>query len=227
MAGLLAPHAVTLIALLGSGDRRVRELVRAGAELAEEIGVDGIGWAELFAAVDDSASAPALQQRRRDDYALAAGSDAGPGIAAAIGRGVASINWAAVPPGIFDAAEDTVDWRVTAAGPTVIAEVRAALIGPHPATDITVRVRSGNVTGTAALDARGRAAVALFDRRQHALTESEAWDHDWPSTSVVVGADVSEPREIRDRIRRWVRARLDEPPQDAFLAEILAAESSY
>ncbi|QLL07234.1 hypothetical protein [Mycobacterium vicinigordonae] len=225
-AALLAPHAAALTAHLGTSDRRVRELVRASAELADEIGVDGSGWPELSAALDNSANAPAVPSGRQDDYALAAGSDAAPGTAA-IGRGVASINWAAVPPGIFDAAEDTVEWRVAVSGPTVIAVVRAAVIGPHPATDIAVRVQSGDVAGTAALDARGGAVVALVDAQGRALLESDAWNHDWPPTSVVVGAGVSEAREIRDQIRQWVRTRLDQPPQDAFLAEILAAESTY
>jgi hypothetical protein len=59
------------------------------------------------------------------------------------------------------------------------------------------------------------------------MTESAAWDHDWAATVVIVGADTTETRETRERIRRWVHARLDRPPGDAFLAEILASESAY
>jgi hypothetical protein len=44
---------------------------------------------------------------------------------------------------------------------------------------------------------------------------------------VIIGADVTESRETRERVRRWARVRLDQPPNDAFLAEILAGESSY
>jgi len=44
---------------------------------------------------------------------------------------------------------------------------------------------------------------------------------------VVVGADRSELRETRERVRGWAQARLDPPAADAFLAEILAGESSY
>lgn len=229
VAGLLAPHATALTAHLATDDPRVRELVRTGSELAEEVGVDGEGWAELAVAVQDSSLAETFPTvpTRQDDYALAAGADAGPRTGAAIGRGVASINWAAVPPGVFDAAEDTVEWSVQATGPAVVAVVRAAVIGPGPATDIAVRVGSGEVGGSGALDAGGRATVPLLDAQRQALTESAAWNQDWPATSVVVGAPVGEPREVRERIRRWVRTRLDQPPPDAFLAEILAAESSY
>ncbi|ETW22662.1 hypothetical protein [Mycobacterium gastri] len=227
VAGLLTPHAAALLSHLRTDDRRVLELVRAGARLADEAGLDGIDWSELSAAVDDSAVVATLPSGRRDDYALAAGADAAPPGAATIGRGVASINWGAVPPGIFDAAEDTVDWSVEAAGPGVAAVIRAAVVGPDPPTDIPVRVHSGEVSGAGALDAGGRATVSLVDAQQRALTESAAWNHDWRTTSVVIGADVEESRHTRDRVRRWVRARVDRPPADAFLAEILAGESAY
>jgi hypothetical protein len=194
------------------------------------VGLDGAGWAELSVAVQDSSLAVAMPTGRRDDYALAAGSDTGPRTGAAIGRGVASINWGAVAPGIFDAAEDTVEWSVQPGDPAVpgvIAVVRAAVIGPDPATDVAVRVRSGAVTGAGTLDSGGRATVPLIDAQHGALTESAAWNHDWLATSVTIGADITEAREARERARGWVRARLDQPPEDAFLAEILAAESSY
>jgi len=231
VTGLLAPHATTLIGYLQADDARVRELVRAGAELADEAGMDDEGWAELTAALEDSSVVSDLGLGRRDDYALAAGADSGPRGAAPIGRGVASISWSAVPPGIFDAAEDTVDWSVDPAGPAVVAVVRAALIGPDPATGIAVRVRSGAVSGDGALDADGSATLPLVDAQRRPMPESSAWDHDWPSTSVIVGAEASEPREVRDRVRRWARARLDQPgdrgADKAFLAEVLAGESAY
>lgn len=227
VAGLLAPHAATLITHARTSDPRVRDLVRAGAELADEFGVAGIGWPELSMAVDDSSAAPPQPTGRQDDYALAAGADGNPIGSAAIARGVASINWAAVPPGIFDAAEDTVSWSVEAAGPAVVAVVRAAVIGPDPATGVPVQVRSGDVRGTGALESNGRATLPMVDAAQRPVTESAAWNHDWPTTSVVIGADLAESRLTRDRIRSWARARLDRPPDDAFLAEILAAESAY
>jgi hypothetical protein len=44
---------------------------------------------------------------------------------------------------------------------------------------------------------------------------------------VTVGADVDESPRTRQRVRDFARARLAAPPGDAFLAEILAAESDY
>ena len=86
------------------------------------------------------------------------------------------------------------DWSVDPAGPAVVAVVRAALIGPDPATGIAVRVRSGAVSGDGALDADGSATLPLVDAQRRPMPESAAWDHDWPATSVIVGAPISEPR---------------------------------
>jgi hypothetical protein len=230
VAELLAPHAPALIVHVRDDDARIRALARSGAELADEVGVDGIGWTELLATLDDSSAFPDAPTRRRDDYALAAGADAGPRGAPPIARGVASINWVGVPARIFDAAEDTVDWYVEATSTAVVAVVRAAVIGPDPASSVTVLVRSGAVGGSGALDADGHATLPLVDTEQQPLTESAAWDHDWTNTSVIIGADLSEPRETRERVRRWARARLDaaaDPASQAFLAEILAGESTY
>jgi hypothetical protein len=233
VAELLAPHGRALITHLGGGDPRVLDLVRAGAGLAEEVGMEGTGWPELFAALEDSNTALVLPSGRRDDYALAAGADRGPRGVAPIARGVASINWSAVPPGIFDAGENTVDWSVEMAGSAVVAVVRAAVIGPRPATGVEVRLRSGAVSGAGVLGADGRATLPLSDAEGRPMTESAAWDQDWPATSVVIGAEVaevSETPETRERVRRWVRARLDrpaDPRNQAFLAEVLASESAY
>ncbi|OBH07237.1 hypothetical protein [Mycobacterium sp. E1747] len=227
VAGLLAPHAATLGAHIADGDPRALDLVRAGATLAEELGVDGPGWPELFAALDDSAVVLPFPAGRRDDYALAAGANAGPRSPAQIARGVASVRWGGVPPGIFDAGENTVDWTIEVAGAAVVALVRVAVIGPDAPTGIGVRLRSGTISGTGALDADGRATLTLSDAGQRPLSESAAWDHDWSAASVLVGAETTESADTRERVRRWARARLDRPADDAFLAEILAAESAY
>lgn len=224
---LLAPHAAALISHASSDDSRVVSLVRAGAGLADEIGTDGDDWSELIGAVDDSRLIPRLPSDRRDDYALAAGAGVGPRGAGAIARGVASIAWSAVPPAIFDAGENTVEWHIEAGGAAVVAVVQAAVIGPEPASGIAVRLRSATIDGTGALDAAGRATLPLEDGQGRALTESAAWDHDWSATSVVVGAETPESAETRERVRGWARERLDLPPRDAFLAEILASESAY
>ncbi len=229
VAELLQPHAPALSVYVRADDARIRDLVRAGAELADEAGVDGRGWPELYAALDDSDAVAAVPTGRRDDYALAAGTDAGARGAAPIARGVASISWGAVPPRIFDAAEDTAEWQVEVAGTTVVAVVRAAVVGPDPATGVPVRIWSGSdgpITASGALSPDGRTTLPLLVA-QRPLTETAAWNHDWADTSVVVGADVEESRETRERVRRWVRARLGRPAEDTFLAEILAGESTY
>jgi hypothetical protein len=230
---LLAPHAAALLTSLGADDPRLRDLARAGAGLADEVGMEGIGWPELFDALDDSSVIWEVPTGRRDDYALAAGSDAGPRAASSIATGVASVDWAAVPPAIFDAAENTVDWSVETAGPAVVAVVRAAVIGPDPATGISVRMQSGAVGGDGTLDAAGRATLALVDAQHRPISETAAWNQDWAPTSVLIGAEISgaaESTEARQRVRRWARARLNgtaDPANQAFLAEIVAAESAY
>jgi len=44
---------------------------------------------------------------------------------------------------------------------------------------------------------------------------------------VTVGTEVEERPETRERIRDFARARLRAPAADAFLAEVLVAESDY
>jgi hypothetical protein len=44
---------------------------------------------------------------------------------------------------------------------------------------------------------------------------------------VLDAAEVEESRHTRDRLRRFARDRLQNPPDDAFLAELVAAESDY
>jgi hypothetical protein len=229
---LLAPHAPALITHVQGGDRRILDLVRAGAGLADEVGIDEAGWPELYAALDDSSTAAELAQPggRQDDYALAAGAGDQPRASVPIARGIAAITWTAVPPATFDAGENSIDWSVEVSGAAVVAVVRAAVIGPDPATGVAVQLRSGAISGSGALDADGRATLPLIDGQQRPVPESAAWDHDWSATSVTIGDPLSgatETRETRERVRRWARARLDRPADDAFLAEILAAESDY
>jgi hypothetical protein len=213
VVGLLRPHAATLSAHLLGGDPRVIELVRTCAELADDVGV-AFGEADRV-------------PQRRDDYALAAGPDSGRNPASAIATGADSVNWAGVPPGIFEAAERTVGWRVEAADGFAKAVVRVELSGHGPASGIEVRLRSSDLGGAGVLDADGVAAFPVVDRQQQPVTESAAWDHDWRSAAVTVGADVQESPHTRERIRDFARARMRGPARDAYLAEVLAAESDY
>jgi hypothetical protein len=213
VASLLRPHAAALGAHLHRGDPRVIDLVQACADLADDVGV-------AFVEAD-------VMPRRRDDYALAAGPDVGLRGSDVIATGAGSVSWGAVPPGIFDAAENTIDWRVEAADGSAKAIVSVQLSGLGLASGIAVRLRSGVLRGEGVLDADGVSTFALVDGQRQRVTESAAWDHDWRSTTAAVGADVHESPQMRQRIRDFARARLREPAGDAFLAEVLAAESDY
>jgi hypothetical protein len=219
---LLAPHRSSLLAHQRSGDPRVIDLVRACTDLANQVGA----WdpSEWLGEPEDSSV------RRRDDYALAAGADSGGSTAAAIAGGVGSVNWTAVPPGVFDAADGTIEWSIEMAGAAAVMLVRVAPLGPASPIGIPVSVSSGTVSGTGVLDADGHATLPLTDDGHLALAEGPAWNHDWSTTTVTAGADLPESvdaAEVRQRIRTCARRRLASPGADAFLAEMLAAESDY
>lgn len=204
ITGLLRPHRKPLATHLRSGDPRVIELVESCAELAD--------WPDV--------AEPLSADRHRDDYALAAGA-VNASRTGVIASGSASISWGAVPPRVFDAAEDTVDWFISADGNGgAVASVRTVLSAP--AGGIAVRLRCGDVAADSSLDENGAATMSL------AMREAAAWNHDWDPTVVSVGAgDVAETPEVRDRIRMFARSRLAVAADDAFLAEVLAAESDY
>jgi hypothetical protein len=212
IGSLLAPHVSALQDHAHHGDPRIIELVRACMDLAEDIGI---------ATTHEPTAHP-----RRDDYALAAGNGRSQS-GGAVATGTASMNWSAVPPGIFDAAENTVDWRVDLSGPDANALVRTELAGMGSAAGISVHLRSGPFSGAGILDAGGAARFQLLDPDNRSIGETAAWNHDWRMTRVTIGADVEESADIRQRVRAFARARLTQPGADAFLAEILAAESDY
>jgi hypothetical protein len=212
VAEVLRPHVAALAAHVHEGDPRIVELVEKCTELADDVGI-----------LLDSPP----QAVRRADYALAAGGDIGRTTSTTVATGVGSVQWSAVPSGIFDAAENTVDWSVESAGPEVTATVRVALSGWGSPNGITVRLRCGPFGGDSVLGADGRAVFPVVDSDQQSISESAAWDHDWRTTTLAIGADVAESAQTRDRIRDFARSRLASPADDAYLAEILAAESDY
>jgi hypothetical protein len=218
--GLLAPHRVALSALEDGGDPRVVDVVRACVDLADDAGA----WsADVDVAVSGAVAG------RREDYALAAGAD-GERSRGAIATGVASVDWVAVPPRTFDAAEHTVEWFVDAADASVFATVRVALVDGASAGGIAVRLRAAGVSAAGVLDANGTAALPVVNERGDEITEIQAWDHGWSTATVSVGPDrtgTAEAAALRQRVRDFARVRLARPGPDAFLAEILAAESDY
>lgn len=217
---LLAPHREALRALERGGDPRVIDVVLACAELAAETGAWPV--AEVAAPQSDSNS------RRREDYALAAGSD-GDRVSGAIAGGADSVDWGAVPPGVFDAADHTIEWSIDSVDASVLATVRVAMTGELPARGIEVRLRSGTVRGAGVLDDNGTTALTLQSRDGEQLSENQAWDHDWSVTAVALGPERSDTSDAatRQRVRDFARARLANPGPDAFLAEIVAVESDY
>lgn len=219
---LLAPHRSSLVAQAHSDDPRIVDLARACNELADEMGA----WESS----ESMAELKPVGVRRRDDFALAAGAESGGPTASAIAVGVDSVDWMAVPPGMFDAADGTVEWSIDMAGAAAAAAVRVAPLGPASPTGIPVRMSSGTVSGAGVLDKAGQATLSLRDGERRALAEGPAWNHDWAATTVKVGADLAESADAaqtRQRIRAFARRRLASPGADAFLAEILAAESDY
>jgi hypothetical protein len=222
VAALLAPHAVGLAVAAHGGDPRVTDLVDACVELADDAGLDG--WSEII--VESTAEGVAETPGRRDDYALAAGPTTTGRDGVALASGTASVCWDAVPPHVFDAAENTVAWTVAAVDDRVRATVTVALVPDASAAGFPVRLHSDRIDGTGVLDAAGRAVFDLVDDAA-AVTETSAWNHGWGATTVTIGADSSETAATRDRVRALARARLARPGSDAFLAEALAAEADY
>lgn len=214
VTGLIAPHAGALSLHAQVGDPRVVDLVRACTALADDVGV-------ALEAVSVEAAG------RRDDYALAAGADAGGSRSGSIAGGVESIKWGGVPAGVFDAAEDTIGWHVEAEDGAGYAVVLVELAGAGTPNGIAVRLQSGAVTGEGSLLVDGSARFLLLDEHQQPVTETAAWNHDWRTAEVSVGTAVDESPQTRERVRDFARSRLAAPADDALLAEILAAESDY
>lgn len=215
VADLLAPHRDTLAAAVRSGDPRAVELVSAVVTLAADVGVGD--WSEIMEPQHDSV------QPRRDDYALAAGRTATVG-GDAVARGESTVNWTAVPHGVFDAAEHTVEWSARWSGTAAVADIHVEVVGS--ADGVPVRFDSGSISGHAALDQYGNATVQLAID-DGPVSETVLWSHHWGDTSVSVGAAVAEPEQLRSDVRAFARARLSGPHNDSFLAEILAAEADY
>lgn len=153
-------------------------------------------------------------------YALAAGSDSGGAGEGVLAEGRTSVDWARVPPGVLDAAENTVTWRVVAA-PTAArleVEVAGALAD---ATLSAFATRDGEVVAEVPLRlgvGRFAGAVDLADARSVHF-------------GLVVGVTAEDlagtTAEDRAEVVSRVRAREALPPEARTLAERAATAGEF
>ncbi|QXV57724.1 hypothetical protein [Amycolatopsis sp. TNS106] len=182
---------------------------------------DDVVRAEAAAEVSARLETAAPGQR---EYALAAGLDPlapGEGVLA---TGRASVDWARVPPGILDAGEDTVTWRIVAAATATRLEVVVAgafadaaitAFASHegePFAEVPLELGAGRFSGTAELDEAATRLAARVHSGQIAVVVGVAGEG-------VAGTTA----EDRAEVVALVRAR---PPEARTLAERAAAASA-
>ncbi|GEM31455.1 hypothetical protein NN3_24620 [Nocardia neocaledoniensis NBRC 108232] len=161
---------------------------------------------------------------RAEDYALAAGGEAG-GTGLALARGDGDWDWRCCPPGLVDAGARSVSWQVRRGGGVTTVEV-TALAAPDCPRDVSAhlrplaRLRAGDTLAEVPLVRRGDAWFG--ELRTAEVVENVA------SVAVLVpgvGPEGPLPDEsaTRTSIRDFVRHRLDAPQADDMLAAELAA----
>lgn len=219
LAGVATPGAPQLLA----------ELARHPDELVPH-------WSEADLAVLATLPAAGTDPSRRD-FALAAGGGSPAGDGGVIARGHSTVDWQGVPPGILDAAEDTVSWLVEAA-PEVEVEVRCDVLPGGDPTGIAVRLvlpphpalaTDPSADPGASLDAAGRARIPV------PIPAAVAWQLPWQELRCTVGVAGNgragpddDGRAGREAVRHFVRGRLADPGHpDLFVAERAAAELDY
>jgi hypothetical protein len=162
--------------LLDGFEASAAELFDAAAEgvavtsVAEEVRGRCLRLSAWFDEQDDvvraeaAAGLAAAVSPGRRAYALAAGAGSATPGEGVVAEGRASVDWARVPPGVLDAAEDTVTWRIVAARAATRLEVEvegafadAALtaFATHDGevlAEVPLRLGAGRFTGRADLD---------------------------------------------------------------------------
>ncbi|MGX1805347.1 hypothetical protein ACWIGI_06500 [Nocardia sp. NPDC055321] len=182
-------------------------------------------------AVVPAVSAPVESLPRATDYALAAGADGEQPGALVLARGRGGWDWRYCPPGLVDASERAVSWRVVRAGGETTVAVSAAA-APEAPEDVAAylrpwaRIDSGGTLIEAALTPSGGAWVGAA-----AVSSAGAPVHvdiHVPGFGIRTGgASV----DLRSRIRDFAAARLrhaagvsaHEQRDAPLLAEIAAA----
>ncbi|UMP05345.1 hypothetical protein [Amycolatopsis sp. EV170708-02-1] len=160
----------------------------------------------------------------RRAYALAAGLDPiAPGEGVLV-SGRASVDWARVPPGILDAGEGTVTWRIVAAATATrlevvvegaFADAAITAFASHegePFAEVPLELGAGRFTGAADLDETAARLAARVHSGQIAVVVGVA-DEGVAGTTA----------EDRAEVVALVRAR---PPEVRTLAERAAAASA-
>ncbi|MFB9924327.1 hypothetical protein ACFORO_10915 [Amycolatopsis halotolerans] len=160
-------------------------------------------------------------------YALAAGAGPSASGEGVLAEGRASVDWARVPPGVLDAADDTVTWRIVATrtAARLEVEVTGALddasltaVATHdsePFAEAALHLGSAGFAGTADLDEAGTGLAATSSNR----------------IGLVVGAadpDVNgTTSEDRAEVISLARAREALPPAARTLAERAVADEEF
>ncbi|WP_410635273.1 hypothetical protein [Amycolatopsis sp. cmx-4-83] len=151
-------------------------------------------------------------------YALAAGSAGSLSAEGIVAEGRTSVDWARVPPGILDAAEDTVTWRIVAAPTATRLEVEVA--GAFADAALTAfATREGEVVAEVPL----RLGAGYFAGAADLTGDVHI--------GLVVGVTaeniIGTTREDRADVVALVRAREGLPPEARTLAEraVSAADS--
>lgn len=157
-------------------------------------------------------------------YALAAGLDPLPPGEGVLASGRASVDWARVPPGILDAGEDTVTWRIVAA--PAAARIEVVVAGAFADAAITAFAsHAGEPFAEVPLEL-GVARFSGAAELDEAATRLAAGVH---SGQIVVAVGVTDESvagttvEDRAEVIALVRAR---PPAARTLAERAAAASA-
>ncbi|UKD58067.1 hypothetical protein L3Q65_15480 [Amycolatopsis sp. FU40] len=160
-------------------------------------------------------------------YALAAGAAPAASGGGVLAEGRASVDWARVPPGVLDAAEGTVTWRIVATrtAARLAVEVSGALddaslsaVATHdgePFAEVALHLGSAGFAGTTDLDEAGARLAATSSARIGLVVGA-------------VGPDVQcTAPEDRAEVISLVRARESLPPESRTLAERAVADEEF
>jgi hypothetical protein len=170
----------------------------------------------------EAAAGPEIAGSRRA-YALAAGTGPGAHGGGVLAEGRASVDWARVPPGVLDAAEDTVTRRIVAVAATARLEVEVdgafadavlTAVATHdgePFAEVPLALGAGRFAGSADLDAAATRLAATPDV------------HIGLVVGVAADGVVGTTPEDRAAVVALVRAREALPLQARTLAERAAA----